>query len=71
MNSQHVKDSRSGAASMKGLVKTLNVSRKGIAASAVILLAMWAWPTVAHHSTAVFDNARVVRIDKVLVIECV
>jgi hypothetical protein len=48
---------------MKGWVKTLSSSRKGIAASAVVLLAMCAWPTAAHHSTAAFDNTRVVRIE--------
>jgi Family of unknown function (DUF6152) len=36
---------------------------KGIAAAAVVLLAVCAWPTAAHHSTAAFDNTRVVRIE--------
>ena len=48
---------------MNGLVKSLSNSRKTIAAGAVVLLAMWAWPTVAHHSTAPFDNTRVVRVE--------
>lgn len=48
---------------MKASVKTSSRSRKGMAAGAIVLLAMWAWPTVAHHSTAVFDNTRVVRIE--------
>ena len=48
---------------MKGLHKMLSNSRKGIAAGAVVLLAICAWPTAAHHSTAVFDNSKVVRIE--------
>jgi len=48
---------------MKGLLRVLGSSGKAVAASAVAVLAMWAWPTVAHHSTAAFDNARIVRIE--------
>ena len=47
---------------MNGLERTLS-SRKVVAAGAVILLALCAWPTAAHHSTAVFDSERVVRIE--------
>ena len=48
---------------MKGLERTSSSSRGIVAAAAVLLLGMCAWPTAAHHSTAVFDNARVVRIE--------
>jgi Family of unknown function (DUF6152) len=52
-----------GAADMKHSVRAGQRSHRGIAAAAVALLAVCAWPTAAHHSTAAFDNTKTVRIE--------
>jgi hypothetical protein len=48
---------------MKNSVKAKCRSQSLIAAASLVLLAIYAWPTAAHHSTAAFDNTRVVRIE--------
>ena len=48
---------------MKDSINAKHRVPMSIAAAAVVLLAIVAWPTAAHHSTAAFDNSKVVRIE--------
>jgi hypothetical protein len=48
---------------MKNPVKLTSGLPRRVAAAALVLLAVSAWPSAAHHSTAAFDNTRVVRIE--------